>query len=107
MDQTYCGLKGRLTMATVIVRDPFIAGHTRWETNERAKASLRVEKSSLRRVSVWPLRLLLPIIGPVPSFQLHSLGLISSVPAFRATTVGLAASVSGPSGCEIKPCILI
>ena len=62
MDIAHHQVEGRLTVATAIVRDPSIAGHDRWATNERAQASLSVENSALRRVSAWPLLLLLPLL---------------------------------------------
>ncbi len=87
MDYTYRRLEGRITMIKVIVRDLSISGHARWETNERAKANLSVEKSALRCVSAWPLRLLLLITGPVLSFLLTTLANRTSIMATRTTTI--------------------
>jgi len=76
-----------LTMTKVIVRDPSISGHARWETNERAQASRCAENSAQCRVSVWPLRLLLPITGLVLRIQQRTLGNRTSTTAIRTTTI--------------------
>lgn len=107
MDQTYCKFRGRLTMATVIVRDPSIAGHDRWETNERAKASLSMEKSVLRRVSAWPMRLLLTTIGRVQRIQLQMPGNRTSITAIRTTTIRITATMCVPSGDGPELCSAI
>jgi len=94
-------------MTKVIFRDPHIAGRDRWETNERAKASLSVEHSALRRVSARPLRLLLTTTGLVQSTPLRAHGYRTSVVAPRATTaVSPIAATFGPSGGMSKPCKL-
>ena len=76
-----------MTMTKVIVRDPSISGHARWETNERAQASRCAENSVQCRVSVWPLRLLLTITGLVLRIQLRTLGNRTSITAIRTTTI--------------------
>lgn len=85
-------------MVKAIVRDPSIAGHARWTTNERAKASLSIEKSALRRVSVWPLLLLLTTIGLVVSFLQRTHGNRTSTMVTRTTTIRTTTNVSGQSG---------
>ncbi len=74
-------------MTTVIVRDPSISGHARWETNERAQANLGVEKSALRCVSAWPLRSQRPIIGLALRILQRTHGNRTSITAIRTTTI--------------------
>lgn len=87
MDYTYTRLEGGITMITVIVSDPSISGHARWETNERAQANLSVEKSALRCVSAWPLRLRLTITGLVLRILQRTHGNRTSITATRTTTI--------------------
>ena len=85
-------------MATVIIRDPYIAGRDRWATNERAKASLSVEHSALRRVSARPLRLLLTTTGLAQSTHQRTHGNRTSTMATRTTTIRTIATMFVPSG---------
>ena len=94
-------------MATVIVRDPFISGHDRWETNERAKASRSMENSVLCRVSAWPMRLLLPITGLVPRIQRRTRGNRTSTMATRTTPIRITTTGFGLFGGGIKLCSAI
>lgn len=96
-----------MTMATVIVRDPSIAGHDRWATNERAKASLSMENSVLRRVSAWPMRLRLPITGLVPRILLQTRGNRTSITGIRTTTIRITTTGFGLFGGGIKSCSVI
>jgi hypothetical protein len=91
-----------MTMTKVIVRDPSISGHARWETNERAQANLSVEKSALRCVSAWSLRLLLPIIGLVPSFRQRTRGNRTLIMAIRTTTTRTIRTVFAQFGDGLK-----
>jgi len=94
-------------MAKVIVRDPSIAGHARWETNERAQASLNVENSALRRVSAWPLRSLLKTIGLVPRTQQRTHGNRTSIMATRTTTIRTIQTMCVLFGDRAKSCSAI
>lgn len=96
-----------MTMATVIVRDPSIAGHDRWATNEKAKASLSMENSLLRRVSAWPMRLLLTITGLVPRILQRTRGNRTSTMATRTTTIRVTTNGFGLFGGGIKLCSVI
>lgn len=89
-------------MAKVIVRDPFIAGCDRWKTNERAKASRRVDFSARCRVSARPLRLLLATTGLVPSTLQRTHGNRTSITATRTTTIRTIQTMLEPSGGGAK-----
>lgn len=89
-------------MTKVIVRDPPISGHARWETNERAQANLSAEKSALRCVSAWPLRLLLTTTGLVQSFLQRTHGNRTSIMATRTTTIRTTTTTPGLSGGGIS-----
>lgn len=105
MDYIYTRLEGRITMTTVIARDPSISGHARWETNERAQANLGVEKSAPRCVSAWPLRSQRPVIGLVPRALLRALGGRASGPAVRPTPVRALRAVCGQFGGGVKDAV--
>lgn len=94
-------------MAKAIVRDPSIAGHDRWETNERAKASLSVENSVLRRVSAWPMRLLRTITGQVPRILQRTRGNRTSITGIRTTTIRITTTGFVLSGGGIQLCSVI
>jgi len=89
-------------MIKVIVRDPSISGHARWETNERAQANLGAEKSAPRYVSAWPLRLLLTTTGLAQSTRQRTHGNRTSITATRTTTIRTIQTMLEPSGGGIS-----
>ena len=91
-----------MIIATATIRDPFISGHTRWETNEKAKASPTAELSAIGRVSVWPLRLLLTTTGLVLSTVQRTHGNRTSTMATRTTTIRTIRTMFEPLGYKIK-----
>ncbi len=93
-------------MATVIIRDPHIAGRDRWETNERAQASLSVDLSALRRVSARPLRSPLTTTGQAQRTQQRTHGNRTSTMATRTTTIRTLAAMFGLSGDMSELCRL-
>ena len=91
-----------MIIAMATIRDPFISGNNRWETNEKAKASPTAELSAIGRVSVWPLRLLLPATGLVLSTVQRTHGGRTSTMAARTTTVRTIRAMFAPLGYRIK-----
>jgi len=74
-----------MIMATAIISDLSIAGHDRWETNEKAQASRHMEYSVWRRVSAWPWRLPTTTSGQVQRTLLRTRGTRTSTLATRVT----------------------
>jgi hypothetical protein len=91
-----------MTMAKVIVRDPFISDCDRWETNERAKASRNLESSELCRVSAQSMRSRRTITGLVPRTLQRTPGNRTSITETRTTTIRITTNGLGPLGGGIK-----
>ena len=94
-----------MIMATVIISALSIAGHDRWATNERARASRNVETSVLRRVSAWPWRLPTTTSGLVrrtPQLTLGTRTLTLETRGTRTTTIRRMRTMCEPSGGGAK-----
>ena len=96
-----------MTMAKVIVRDPFISDCDRWATNERAQASHNLENSKLCRVSAQSMRSRRTITGLVPRILQRTPGNRTSITETRTTTISFTTIGLGPLGDGARLCIAI